>query len=446
MNTSRTVASSCLYLLILGSAHAQSPPITDDDWEGLSGLTSRNATALPVLNNTIYAVGDGLQGGGINNDLLKWDGKNWTLPGGSPVSPIAIHGYYFGSDDTAIYFGALSVTVGLFGPRYFSYIYGWYGNSWYDTGLGESSGGAFHPPYLSAMQTYAGRYVLAGSFTTPIPYLLATSNQSYYPLGSGPDGPVNLVKAAGTNLYIAGQFMNAGGHPAKNVAVWNGSEWKSLGAGFAEVPYSMAVSGSNLYLASVDTVSKWDGRSWTKLGSGFNSNKAPGEVVEGIFAMAATEKELFVGGWFTMAGNTPATNIARWDGTTWSALGSGVQVTNRAGLDFNHPIDAISVLGDYLYVAGDLNLAGDKASVGFARVNIAGPKKLLNHPMLNLPRSVAFTFDNGVVGRPYRIQTANSLHSGTWSDYTNFIFTQPVNLTVPISTNNGAKFIRSVSP
>src|SRR5207249_792204 len=34
-------------------------------------------------------------------------------------------------------------------------------------------------------------------------------------------------------------------------------------------------------------------------------------------------QNLFVGGTFRLAGNVGATNIAKWDGTTWSNLGRG---------------------------------------------------------------------------------------------------------------------------
>src|SRR5215212_2614337 len=34
---------------------------------------------------------------------------------------------------------------------------------------------------------------------------------------------------------------------------------------------------------------------------------------------------LYAGGAFTAAGGTNASRVARWDGTSWSALGSGIQ-------------------------------------------------------------------------------------------------------------------------
>ena len=444
MNFPRAIASSFLLLLTLLHVRGQSRPITDDDWESLDGITSRNVVALPVLNNTLYAVGDGLTGSGISHNLLQWTGTSWSIPGGAPVSPISVHAYYYGSDDAAIYFGSYSVKVGLFGPVYLNYIYSWSGYGWSDTGLGD----AFSPAYLSAMQAFGGSYMMAGSFASPIPNLVATTTgaASYQSLGSGVDGPVNLIKVVGTNLYVAGLFAYAGDIPAYHVAVWNGSNWKALGNGFTEAPYSMVASGSDLYLASVDSVSKWDGKSWTLLGSGFSKGSEGGPPYHGIFAMAASGKDLFVGGLFTAAGNTPATNIARWDGTTWSALGSGVEVTHRVAFDFGQAVNALSILGDYLYVGGDLDRAGNKACIGFARVNLAGPKKLLNHPVLVSPRSIGFTFDNGIAGQTYRIQTANSIHPGIWTDYTNFVFTQPTLLTVPTSPDHGATFVRSVSP
>ena len=33
---------------------------------------------------------------------------------------------------------------------------------------------------------------------------------------------------------------------------------------------------------------------------------------------------LYVGGDFTVAGDVPANNIAKWNGSSWSALGSGM--------------------------------------------------------------------------------------------------------------------------
>src|ERR1041384_3098149 len=44
-------------------------------------------------------------------------------------------------------------------------------------------------------------------------------------------------------------------------------------------------------------------------------------------AVADGSGNLYVGGTFTIAGSVFATNIAKWDGTNWSPLGSGLDNT-----------------------------------------------------------------------------------------------------------------------
>ena len=43
-----------------------------------------------------------------------------------------------------------------------------------------------------------------------------------------------------------------------------------------------------------------------------------------VNALAVSGTNLYAGGYFTTAGGVPANNIAKWDGSAWSALGSGM--------------------------------------------------------------------------------------------------------------------------
>ena len=113
--------------------------------------------------------------------------------------------------------------------------------------------------------------------------------------------------------------------------------------GISGTVLAMAVSGTDLYVGgtftlagavSVSNIAKWDGSSWTALGSGTNGL---------VLAVAVDGSDLYVGGNFTTAGGVSASNIAKWDGSSsnWSALGSGI-----SGGD----VRALAVSGGNVYV------------------------------------------------------------------------------------------------
>ena len=81
-------------------------------------------------------------------------------------------------------------------------------------------------------------------------------------------------------------------------------------------------------------IAKWDGSAWTALGSGMR--RAP------CYALAVSGSDLYAGGLFTTAGGTNANYIAKWNGSAWSALGSGM----------NQSVAALAVSGGDLYAGG----------------------------------------------------------------------------------------------
>jgi hypothetical protein len=72
--------------------------------------------------------------------------------------------------------------------------------------------------------------------------------------------------------------------------------------------------------------------------------------------------DLFAGGNFTTAGGIAANSIAKWDGSTWSAPGSGL----------NGSVSALALSGSGLYVGGAFTTAGGKVSAYVAKA-IAPP-------------------------------------------------------------------------
>lgn len=148
---------------------------------------------------------------------------------------------------------------------------------------------------------------------------------------------VNALAFMGTNLYAGGNFTNIGGVAANFFAKWDGSNWSAGGGGvFSTHPYAGGVSalatiGTNLYVGgfftnaggvAVNNIAKWDGSNWSALGSGINGQ---------VNALAVSGTNLYVGGGFTSAGGVAVNGIAQWNGTNWSALGTGGAVDWRSG-------------------------------------------------------------------------------------------------------------------
>jgi hypothetical protein len=110
---------------------------------------------------------------------------------------------------------------------------------------------------------------------------------------------------------------------------------------------------------SANHIAHWDGTTWSALGLGMDSWVA--------ILMLANDGTLYAGGQFSTAGNVPAKAIARWDGTTWSALGSGISG------GFSPSTYALAMTDeDTLYAGGWFTRAGDNPSAFLAKALLTG--------------------------------------------------------------------------
>ncbi|MCB2407572.1 T9SS type A sorting domain-containing protein [Hymenobacter sp. BT178] len=116
---------------------------------------------------------------------------------------------------------------------------------------------------------------------------------------------------------------------------------------------AIVASGNTVYIGGIFTavgntaarnIAKWDGTSWSALAGG--TNRGTGIGVNAL-ALAANG-DLYVGGTFTLVGNLAANRIAKWNGTAWSSLGAGV----------NNTVLALALDGTDLYVGGSFTQAG----------------------------------------------------------------------------------------
>jgi hypothetical protein len=90
---------------------------------------------------------------------------------------------------------------------------------------------------------------------------------------------------------------------------------------------------------TVNNITKWDGSSWSAMGSGLDN---------WVYALSVSGTNVYAGGVFGSAGGNPANYIAKWDGNSWSALGLGM----------NGKVSALAVSGTNLYAGGEFTTAG----------------------------------------------------------------------------------------
>jgi len=341
-------------------------------------------TYIAVSGSDLYVGGGFSNAAGIPEAdfIARWDGTAWSALGSDgsgdgalkdPVTSLAVSG-------NDLYVGGLfENAVGI--PEA-DFVAKWNGSAWSALGSNGSGDGAIPSRGVGdvlALAVSGGDLYVGGRFVNVagIPeadHVAKWNGSAWSALGSNGsgygaiNGYVYALAVSGNDLYVGGLFERAAGIPgADGIARWNGSAWSALGSNGAENGYfhvyAIAVSGSDVYaggyfndlagIATADYIAKWNGTSWSALGS---NGSGDGALKAPVYALAVSGPNLYVGGGFNnAAGNPLADRIAKWSGNTWSALGS-----NGSGNGaLSGAVFAIEVSGGDLYVGGGFtNAAG----------------------------------------------------------------------------------------
>ena len=177
----------------------------------------------------------------------------------------------------------------------------------------------------------------------------ATSiNAPVFALAVGPDG----------KIYIGGQFTNADGIAAADyITVYDpvANTYAALSTGMDSDVNALAFAPNGLLYATgaflnagggaARRIASWNGSAWSALGTGLD----PAGAGVGLALVVGPDNTMYVGGGFTNAGGTVVNYIASWNGSAFSALAGGMGNVVRS---------IVFGLNGALYAGGDFTTAG----------------------------------------------------------------------------------------
>ena len=188
------------------------------------------------------------------------------------------------------------------------------------------------------------------------------SNMNYGMYGLASDGSAGDIEIGKYGeIYVCGRIRTINYSalavnplaPAWDAAYWDGTKWINLVSAITpadgtETINDMAVApNGDVYVTGKFTniggtaavnIAKWNGATWAALGTGLND--------DGLHIQVASNGDVYVGGKFHAAGGVNCYHIARWDGSSWHKLGA------QSGLNNEVYSIAISKDGTTAYVGG----------------------------------------------------------------------------------------------
>lgn len=287
--------------------------------------------------------------------LARWTGTEWKLIGGGMT---AFVGWANPSDmvisGSKIYVIGEIARVGGSTNVQSVAMYDTATSRWSDLngGLGGYTGTTLGAPGRALTVASGGEVYAGGTFSL-------TSGRNAFGIARWDGNVWNPVDEAGAtrlgvngrtqavgigadgSVYVGGTFGFVGGDVAANsIARLKDGAWYPLGNGIGGTVQTITLQdrpggGQDLYAGgafvgsgtvTASNIAKWNGATWSTLGPGLNR---PVSVIK-----VGPDGKLYVGGEFTNAGDLTVNRIAVWDGVKWSALGDGFADGRVAAIAF----------------------------------------------------------------------------------------------------------------
>ena len=352
------------------------------EWNGSSWSTAGmqlggGLRTFATYNGNLYAAGVFARNtGGPFDHIAQWSGTDWiAVGGGIDASHATIGGPP--TVDALQVFGGTLVAGGRFptaGATIVDDLASWNGTAW--------SNALSVTLDVMALSAYGSKLAVGGVFEentatngVAMAYdLVSWDGNSLAALGGAPDAPVHALRgytsASGiridNNLLVVGEFTHLGGLAAPHVALWTESNvypfqsWSTIGSGFDgtvdafEFLVGSIVAGGaflNSGAAATSHIARWNGTSWQPMSTGMNA------TVFGLksYAVNISTSGLVAVGDFTTASGAGANHVAYWSqnnvsstGGPWVPLGSGV----------NGSAYAVERFGGRVYIGGAFSASG----------------------------------------------------------------------------------------
>ena len=89
----------------------------------------------------------------------------------------------------------------------------------------------------------------------------------------------------------------------------------------------------------VNYIARWDGSKWDSVGSGVKDT--------GVLCLAVFDSVLYAGGQFATAGKYGVRDVAQWNGTNWDSVGHGITTTH------GWAVEKMAIFNRNLYATGN---------------------------------------------------------------------------------------------
>ncbi len=297
-------------------------PMSTGLWEPASLEGEGSCQALNKYHNKLYCGGGFTGAGGVifnaNHyayNIAKWDATDW-YPMTQPTDGFNSGCVAFGVYHNNLYAGHAG------------------GNAFDSSGSIAAQGIArWNDTVFSAVGQFSGDFPIWGNF-----HAAAFTNYT-------------------NKLIVGGYFTSINGSAYgtySGIATWDDTAWGTMGNGFNNAVLALTVFNGELYAGgcfsssrdgstALNHIAKWTGTTWVQVGEGLNDT---------VFALTvdSLQNKLYAGGGFTHTGlGVPAKHIAEWTGTNWQEVGGG---TNRS-------VHALYATDSNLYVGGYFTRAGN---------------------------------------------------------------------------------------